>query len=475
MEIKTAPDDLAIPGSTVMVGVMEGLVPAPGSEAIMASIDEAHFSVNRFEAKTGQMIKVPLDDRSTALVVGLGAEVSFESIRSAAGSAIRAVTTPETIVRLAMIPIDGATRAVAEGILLGGYRFREYKTDDAERPSVETAHIVGAEGETLVAAEIVAAATNRVRDWVNRPAADKSPDQFASWISEDAPDPVSVEIWDEERIVEEKLGGLLGVAAGSDRPPRLVILQYRPEPAGRHLGMVGKGIMFDTGGLSIKPAKSMETMKSDMAGAAAVAAATFAIARLGLPVTVTTIIPLTDNALGSGSTRPGDILRPVVGPSIEVLNTDAEGRLILADGLGLARRFEPDLLVDMATLTGSAPVALGKSIGAVLGPDPEVNGRLLAAAGRAGEHLWELPLFLPYLKDLDSEIADIKNVTGSRYGGTITAALFLSRYAGDGEWAHVDIAGPAMSTEASGEQVKGATGFGVRTLVELAKSMVEGA
>lgn len=473
MEIKTAPDDLAIDGSTVIVGVMERMVPAQGSEAIVAIIDEAHFSASRFEGKTGQMIKVPIADRSTALIVGLGPEVSFESIRSAAGSAIRSVTTAEAIVRLALVPVDEAAKAVAEGVLLGGYRFRDYKTDEPERPWVETAHIVGADDDILRYVGITAAATNRVRDWVNTPAADKSPDEFASSISQEAPDSVSVEVWDEPRIEEEALGGLLGVAAGSNRPPRLVILQYRPEPAGRHLGLVGKGIIFDTGGLSIKPAKSMETMKSDMAGAAAVAAATFAIARLGLPVRVTTVIPLTDNAVGPGATRPGDILRPVAGPSIEVLNTDAEGRLILADGLGLARRYEPDLLVDMATLTGSAPVALGRSIGAVLGPDSEVTGRLLAAAARAGEHLWELPLFQPYMKELDSDVADIKNVTGSRFGGTIAAALFLSRYAGEGDWAHLDIAGPAMSTETSGEHLKGATGYGVRTLVELAKSMVE--
>lgn len=265
----------------------------------------------------------------------------------------------------------------------------------------------------------------------------------------------------------------MGVAAGSSLPPRLVILEYRPDQPKRHLGLVGKGIIFDTGGLSLKPAKSMETMKSDMAGAAAVASATFTIARMELPLSVTTVVPITDNAVGSGATRPGDVLRPVAGPTIEVLNTDAEGRLILADGLGIARRFDPDMLVDVATLTGSAPVALGKSVGAVLGPDPRVTGMILAAAANAGEHLWELPLFQQYMKDLDSEVADIKNVTGSRYGGAITAALFLSRYAGDGDWAHIDIAGPAMSTETSGEQVKGASGYGVRTLVELAKAMVE--
>jgi leucyl aminopeptidase len=473
LEIQAAADDLALDGATLIVGVMEGLVPVPGSEALVAMIDEAYFSTSRFEGKTGQLMKIPFGEGSTALVVGLGSEASFESIRSAVGSAVRAATTPEAIVYLALVPVAESVRAVAEGVLLGGYRFRDYKTDDQESPSVESVHIAGADDATLEYVRTTAAATNQVRDWVNTPAADKSPEAFASIIEREAPDVVSVEIWESDRIAAEHLGGLLGVAAGSNRPPRLVILEYRPEPATHHLGLVGKGIIFDTGGLSLKPAKSMETMKSDMAGAAAVVAATFAIARLEIPLAVTTVVPITDNAVGPDATRPGDILRPVAGPSVEVLNTDAEGRLILADGLGVARRFEPDLLVDVATLTGSAPVALGRSIAAVLGPDPAVTGLVLTAAARAGEHLWELPLFQPYMKDLESDVADIKNVTGSRFGGTITAGLFLSRYAGDGDWAHMDIAGPAMSTETNGEQVKGASGYGVRTLVELAKAMVE--
>jgi leucyl aminopeptidase len=282
---------------------------------------------------------------------------------------------------------------------------------------------------------------------------------------------VSVEVWDQDRIVEEKLGALLGVAAGSDRPPRVVILGYHPEAAGAHLGLVGKGITFDSGGLSLKTAALMEEMKDDMSGAAVVSAATIAIARLGLPVRVTTVVPLTDNAVGGMATRPGDILRPVSGPTIEVLNTDAEGRLILADGLGLVRRHEPDLIVDVATLTGAARVALGDKIAAVFGSDSEVASTVLEAASRAGEHFWELPLFREYKKSIESDLADLKNISGSRYGGAITAALFLSSYVDDEKWAHLDIAGPARWRETAGEQVKGASGVGVRTLVELARAL----
>jgi leucyl aminopeptidase len=252
-----------------------------------------------------------------------------------------------------------------------------------------------------------------------------------------------------------------------------VILDYQPEDAVGHLALVGKGITFDSGGLSIKPSSSMEEMKDDMAGAAAVTAATIGIARLGLPVRVTTITPLTDNAVGGDATRPGDVLRPVAGPTIEVLNTDAEGRLILADGLGLAMRYEPDITVDVATLTGAAAVALGKQVAAVFGSGPDVSARVLGAAEQAGEEFWELPLFRGYRKSLDSNIADIKNISGTRYGGAIVAALFLAEYAGEGPWAHLDIAGPARSQETSGEFVKGASGVAVRTLIELAKGMAE--
>jgi leucyl aminopeptidase len=217
----------------------------------------------------------------------------------------------------------------------------------------------------------------------------------------------------------------------------------------------------------------MEEMKDDMSGAAVVAAATIAIAKLGLPIKVTCITPITDNAVGGDATRPGDVLTPVDGPTIEVLNTDAEGRLILADGLGLAKALEPDLIVDVATLTGAAVVALGQKIAAVFGSDSDVSTQILKAASIAGEEFWEMPLFKGYRKSIDSNIADIKNISSTRYGGAIVAAIFLAEYAGEGPWAHLDIAGPARAHETSGDQVKGASGVGVRTLVELARDMAE--
>lgn len=471
MEVKAVNAGVNLEGATLIAGVLEGLAPIPGSEEVVNAVDSKVLEAGGFEGKDGQVITVGHDRAATLLIVGLGAEASFDSIKTASGNAVRRVKTPRAVTLLAQTELEECTRAVAEGSLLGGYEFRSYKTQ-GEALIVETIDIVDAEEDELEAAVTMSASTKLARDWVNTPAMDKSPETFASSIEEATGDTgIGVEIWERPRIEEEKLGGLLGVAAGSDRDPRLVTLQYRPEGADGHLALVGKGIIFDTGGLSLKSAAFMEEMKDDMSGAAVVAAATIGIARMGLPLDVTTILPLTDNAVGGDATRPGDVLRPVDGPTIEVLNTDAEGRLILADGLELAKRYEPDLTIDVATLTGAAAVALGKQVAAVFGSNRDVAGLVLEAASRAGEEFWELPLHHAYRKSLDSNIADIKNISGTRYGGAIVAALFLAEYAGDAAWAHLDIAGPARSQETAGEFVKGASGVGVRTLIEVARKM----
>jgi len=474
VETTIATKDVSLEGATVVAGVLEGLTAAPGSEEVFDQIPEESLGAAGFEGKSGQTITLPHDAAAAVLLVGLGEEASFEAVRAASGDGIRQVKTARAVSLLARVGIDGATRAVVEGTLLGGYQYRPYKTDD-EALDAEVVEIAGADPDEYSDALVVAGATLLARDWVNTPAKDKAPvvlaDSFADTAAEAG---INVEIWDVERIEAEGLGALLGVAAGSDRDPRLVILDYEPaEPVG-HLALVGKGITFDSGGLSLKPSASMEEMKDDMAGAAAVVAATVGIARLELPIRVTTITPITDNAVGGDATRPGDVLRPLDGPTIEVLNTDAEGRLVLADGLGLARRYEPDLTIDVATLTGAAAVALGKKVAAVFGSDSDTAGTVLRAAAEAGEEFWEMPLFRGYRKSIDSNIADIKNISGSRYGGAIVAALFLAEYAGDGPWAHLDIAGPARSTETAGELVKGASGVAVRTLIETARTLARG-
>ncbi|MGB8361346.1 MAG: leucyl aminopeptidase [Acidimicrobiia bacterium] len=473
METRAAEHDVALDGATLIAGVLEGLSPAPGSEEHFDVMAPAVFAAAGFEGKAGQTLSVPHDIADAILFVGLGGEISFSSLRAASGNAIRKVKTERAVSLLALSGIESATRAVIEGTLLGGYEYRPYKTDD-DALDAGLVEVVGADADELTSSAVLSQATILARDWVNTPAKDKAPEVLAKSFASAAADVgVAADVWDAAKIRSEDLGALLGVAAGSRRDPRVVILDYHPEDAVGHLALVGKGITFDSGGLSLKPSASMEEMKDDMAGAAAVTAATIGIARLGLRVRVTTITPLTDNAVGGDATRPGDVLRPVTGPTIEVLNTDAEGRLILADGLGLAMRYEPDITVDVATLTGAAAVALGKKVAAVFGSDRDVSARVLSAAEQAGEEFWEMPLFRGYRKSLDSDIADIKNISGNRYGGAIVAALFLAEYAGEGPWAHLDIAGPARSQETSGEFVKGASGVAVRTLIELAKGIAE--
>jgi len=475
VEVRVAAADADPAGATLIAAVMEGLVAAPGSAEALAAVDRRAVRAAGFSGKAGQFLLLPHDEAAALLLTGVGDEISFDGLRAVSGDAVRKVRTERAVTLLAQVGVEDATRAVTEGSILGGYEFGAYKSDD-ERLDVAVVEIVGANEASLIAAAVVSEAVVFARDLVNTPAKDQAPETLAAVIGEAASEAgLAVEIWDKARIEGEGLGALLGVAAGSDRDPRVVVLRHRPGGAERRLALVGKGVVFDTGGLSLKTAAQMEEMKDDMSGAAVASAAAIAAARLGLPVDVMCVAPLTDNAVGGGATRPGDVLRPVDGPTIEVLNTDAEGRLILADALGLARACDPDLIIDVATLTGAARVALGDKIAAVFGSGPDVSAQVLEAASRAGEAFWEMPLFKEYRKSLDSDIADIKNISGRRYGGAVVAALFLAEYAGDGPWAHLDIAGPARARETAGDQVKGASGVGVRTLVEVARGMARAA
>lgn len=310
------------------------------------------------------------------------------------------------------------------------------------------------------------------RDLVNMPAIDKPPLTFATLAGERAEQAgADVEVIAGDRLIEERLNGLRAVGAGSSRPPCMLAIHHAPKKPKARLAFVGKGIVFDSGGLSIKPAGSMETMKDDMAGAAAVSAAAIAIAQLDIPVEVHAFSAIAENLPGGNAQRPGDVIRYRNGKTVEVLNTDAEGRLVLADALCLAAELEPDLIVDMATLTGAMTVALGQKIAGIFGNDQESIDRVLQAAESAGERVWPMPLPDDYRTDIDSPIADMKNTGKDRFGGSISAALFLREFVGDARWVHVDIAGPAFVDDAEHYIPKGGTGFGVRTLVELASSL----
>ena len=321
---------------------------------------------------------------------------------------------------------------------------------------------------------VLAAAVALARDLVNEPAIAKPPAELASVAERIAAEQgLDIRVYEEEEIEAERFGGLLGVSMGATNPPRMVVLRYSPEGATRTVALVGKGIVFDSGGLSLKTAKGLETMKTDMSGAAAVFGAIQAIAALELAVNVVAITPLTENLIGGSALRPGDVLRTRNGKTIEVLNTDAEGRLILADALALACEQDPDFVVDIATLTGACIVGLGPTIGGVLSEDDEAAATVIAAAKRSGEQMWRLPLEASYRRFIDSDIADVKNTSSSRYGGAITAALFLAEFVDDVPWVHLDIAGPARASSAEHYIGKGGTGFGVRTLVEVAAALAE--
>ncbi|MGH9083704.1 MAG: leucyl aminopeptidase, partial [Acidimicrobiales bacterium] len=362
--------------------------------------------------------------------------------------------------------------ALAEGAVLAAYRFDGYRSTRRSR-TVDRVVVVGA-GDELGAGvrrgARAALAAALARDLINTPPSDLTPAVLADRVAEllAGRDRTTVEVWDEDRIAAERLGGLLGVSRGSAQPPRFVRATYEPPsgaPDAAHVVLVGKGITFDSGGLSLKSAEGMTTMKTDMSGAAIVLAALSACADLAVPIRVTALAPITENMPGGGALKPGDVLTARNGSTIEVLNTDAEGRLVLADALSMAAELAPDAIVDVATLTGAATVALGTGMGALFGNDDHLVERVRAAGARSGERLWPMPLPDDYGEHIDSDVADMKNVGRPGQAGAIAAAMLLARFVGAVPWAHLDIAGTGRSTENSGYLSKGGTGFGVRTLL----------
>lgn len=376
---------------------------------------------------------------------------------------------------------DGFHKKALEGIILGAYEYQGYKAKEEDDFVPEVVFVVGALDQPLISAELeridrVCLAVNRVRDLVNHPPVRLGPEEFADAAVKSANErSLKVDFWDERRLAEEGYQGLLAVGRGSERPPRMVALTYTPEPvteSTKHVVLVGKGITFDSGGLSLKPANSMAEMKSDMAGAAAVLGAMEIIGELGASVKVTGILALAENFPSGTAQAPGDVLVMKNGKSVEVKNTDAEGRLILADALQLGASLKPDYMVDAATLTGACRVALGTGLAAVLGRDRDLIDRLMQAGEESGEILWQLPFEKGYLEDLKSDFADLSNIGSTPYGGTITAALFLGEFVPEEiAWAHLDIAGPAYPGKKWKYFAPGATGFGARIMAGLVKNL----
>lgn len=410
-----------------------------------------------------------------------GSPAYREALRRAAGTAAR--TLAGTASAAVALPIDDPADAAAivEGVLLGAYSFNEYKTGESTAPLADVT-LIGARVRTkgvkdaVAHAEVVAAAVNQTRDWINTPPRDLTPKAFAEAATKYAKvAKVTVEVLDEKALAKGGYGGLIGVGQGSVHPPRLVRLTYRPTRATKHVALVGKGITFDSGGLSLKPADSMVTMKCDMSGAAAVVAATVALAQLAPSVSITAYAAMAENMPSGSAQRPSDVITIYGGKTVEVLNTDAEGRLVLADALARAGEDEPDLIVDVATLTGSAVVALGTRVSGIMSNQEDLLDKLHEAAERAGEQMWPLPLPAEMREKLDSTIADISNI-GDRWGGALQAGLFLREFVAEGvDWAHLDIAGPAFHESAPyGYTHKGGTGAAVRTLVQIVEDVAAG-
>ncbi len=455
----------------VAVGVRSGALAedAPGLDLDLAEL-------GGFQGKVAQTL-VAATDAGPRLLVGLGSDPDPTAYRKVGAAVAKAASRSVAVAVDALSTLDGSERvaaaeALVQGLILGTYRFDRYKQPDPA-PVLESATVVGKGGKRVADAVArgiaLADAMVLVRDLVNTPGGDLTPKAFAQRAEQVAADHgLEISVLDKAGIRKEKLGGLLGVNRGSAQEPRFITITHRPEgkPRGR-IALVGKGVTFDSGGLSIKTAGGMEGMKTDMAGAATCLAALALVPLVAPRLEVTAYLPLTDNMLGPDATRVGDVLRARNGKTIEVLNTDAEGRLILADGLSLATESEPDAIIDLATLTGACMVALGDRTAGVMGNHDGLRQRVLDAAEAAGEAMWPLPLPDHLRKPLDSEVADLRNIGAGPYGGALTAGIFLREFVGDVPWVHLDIAGPAGASAAYDEVSKGGTGFAVRTLAIL--------
>lgn len=478
----------------VVVGVVQG---AKGTE-LADGADEVGSAYGRklrpllatlgVTGKAGETVKVPTSGTLASpllVLVGLGKKVDAVAVRRAAGVAARAVGNAASVAVALPAGTPELVRAVTEGHLLGGYAYTAYKKESKSSAPGEV--VVLSEGArrkdfttAFEEAQLVAGAVAATRDWVNTPPGDLTPPAFADAVvaatkeltkGRGAPK-VAITVHDEKALAELGCGGILGVGAGSDAPPRLVELTYSPKGAKHHLALVGKGITFDSGGLTIKPASSMHEMKSDMAGAAAVVQATYVIASLGLPIKVSTFVPMAENMVSGNAVRPGDVLTIYGGTTVEVTNTDAEGRLVLADALVRATEQKPDVILDVATLTGHMVVALGDKVAGVMGSEATVAD-VLTAAGLAGEEMWPMPIPEGMTERIhSSKIADLAQHDWIRWGGGLFAAAFLREFTAEIPWAHLDIAGPSFNSGgAAGHVTPGGTGVAVGTLVDYARAL----
>ena len=497
MEIRVIADDITkIEADAIVVNLFEGVEEIIGATA---AVDKALDGAIRLlikqreiQGKLGEVSIIHTLGKLPArmvVVVGLGKRETFDldKVRQVVGCFCRSLRKLNCLkvatilhgVESGGVVSEAASQALAEGCLLGLYSFQKYKKSEYE--DIEDLLIVGGNESRLPSIEqavhkgrVMAEATILARDMVNEPANYMTPSRMADVAREVSErHDLEFKVFDNHDMESMGMGALLGVARGSNEPPKLITLGYRGDKKSKStIGLIGKGITFDSGGISIKPSEGMGEMKDDMAGGAAVMAAIEGIAKLKPRINVTAVVPATENLPSGSALKPGDILKVMNGKTIEVINTDAEGRLILADALSYAIKEGLSPLIDLATLTGACRVALGTGYSGAFTNNQELVDKVLRAGSKTGEKLWQMPMPEEYKEMIKSQIADIKN-TGNRYGGAITAALFLSEFVGDVPWVHIDIAGTASSEKESGYIVKGATGVGVRTLIEMVLSLAK--
>jgi leucyl aminopeptidase len=469
-----APAVLALP----VGGDDTGLLPVEGVPAELTGLAAALVADTEHTGAAGTVQVLPRPGAAPRRLVVVGVGAGDEAGWRTAGAALArtAQKDEQLTVALPSAAAPEALRGLVEGLLLASYRFRLVSDDPDSAPKLHRVTVSVADpdayADVLATAAVTAELTYLARDLTNWPSLEKTPAWFASRITRAAArlPYVTATVRDPAALRAEGFGGILAVGQGSDRGPRLVELTYRPPGAEWHVVLVGKGITFDTGGISLKSRDGMKLMRKDMGGAAAVVAAALGAARLGLPVRVTALAPLAENMVSGDAYRPGDVIRHYGGRTSEILNTDAEGRIVLADALAYAvQDLHPDVLVDLATLTGANAVALGKRTAALYAEDDELAEQLAEAAEAAGERVWRMPLPDDYVELFSSEVADVANVTreSGAGAGSITAALFLREFVGMARdrWVHLDMSAPSWADGPDGELVKGATGWGVRLLL----------
>ncbi len=498
MDIKVLHEDVTqVKVPALVINLFEGVDrPGGATGAVDRALEGAISQLiqdGEVKGKKGEMTLVHTLGKigpSRVLVAGLGKaedfdlqavrEVTAETCRYLRKAGIERVTTIAHGAGVGGLSAEASAQAMVEGCILGLYRFRNYLKQDEGSRDVQEFLIVEQDASKVVELErgvsrgrIMAGATSLARDMINEPANVLTPTRMAEIAQEVAEEEgLEVQVLDRPHMEELGMGAFLGVAQGSDQPPKLIVLRYHGDPdnPSNNLGLVGKGITFDSGGLSLKPPSGMEQMKRDMSGGASVIGSLKAIAQLKPRINVSGIVAATENMPGPSAQRPGDIVRTMNGKTIEVLNTDAEGRLVLADALCYARQMGLNRLVDVATLTGAIVVALGNVCAGVMGNNQELIDRVIKAGGISGERMWQLPMFDEYRDEIKSTVADVKNI-GGRGAGSITAAMLLAEFSEDTPWAHLDIAGTAWTNKEKGYLVKGATGVPCRTLVNLALEM----